>query len=139
MGESIKPRHNYGVAVLPTFRGKPAKPFVGVLSAGINMSSPNQELAKEFIENYLLTDAGLELVNNDKPLGAVALNSFQAKLESDPRIAATMQNAQNGELMPNIPEMAKFWYAEGAALNNAVTGRQTVAEALDAAAARIVK
>lgn len=130
---------NYGVTVLPTFRGKSAKPFVGVLTAGINMSSPNQELAKEFIENYLLTDAGLEMVNNDKPLGAVALNSFQAKLESDPRIAATMQNAQTGELMPNIPEMAKFWYAEGAALNNAVTGRQTVNEALDAAAARIVK
>lgn len=130
---------NYGVTVLPTFRGKSAKPFVGVLTAGINMASPNQELAKEFIENYLLTDAGLEMVNNDKPLGAVALNSFQAKLESDPRIAATMQNAQNGELMPNIPEMAKFWYAEGAALNNAVTGRQTVKEALDAAAARIVK
>jgi len=130
---------NYGVTVLPTFRGKSAKPFVGVLTAGINMASPNQELAKEFIENYLLTDAGLEMVNNDKPLGAVALNSFQAKLESDPRIAATMLNAQNGELMPNIPEMAKFWYAEGAALNNAVTGRQTVNEALDAAAARIVK
>ncbi|MCG6200144.1 maltose/maltodextrin ABC transporter substrate-binding protein MalE [Psychromonas antarctica] len=130
---------NYGVAVLPTFKGKSAKPFVGVLTAGVNISSPNQELAKEFIENYLLTDAGLEMVNNDKPLGAVALNSFQAKLDTDPRIAATMQNAQTGELMPNIPEMSKFWYAEGAAINNAVQGRQTVSEALDAAAARIVK
>lgn len=130
---------NYGVTVLPTFRGKPAKPFVGVLTAGINISSKNQELAKEFIENYLLTDAGLELVNNDKPLGAVALNSFQAKLEADSRIAATMQNAQTGELMPNIPEMTKFWYAEGAAINNAVQGRQTVPEALDAAAGRILK
>jgi len=130
---------NYGVAVLPTFKGKSAKPFVGVLTAGVNISSPNQELAKEFIENYLLTDAGLDMVNNDKPLGAVALNSFQAKLDVDPRIAATMQNAQTGELMPNIPEMSKFWYAEGAAINNAVQGRQTVTEALDAAAARIVK
>ncbi|MFT6986141.1 MAG: maltose/maltodextrin transport system substrate-binding protein [Psychromonas sp.] len=130
---------NYGVTVLPTFKGKSAKPFVGVLTAGVNISSPNQALAKEFIENYLLTDAGLEMVNNDKPLGAVALNSFQAKLDSDSRIAATMQNAQTGELMPNIPEMSKFWYAEGAAINNAVQGRQTVIEALDAAAARIVK
>ncbi|WP_354623536.1 maltose/maltodextrin ABC transporter substrate-binding protein MalE [Psychromonas sp. MME2] len=130
---------NYGVTILPTFKGKAAKPFVGVLTAGINIASPNRELAKEFIENYLLTDAGLELVNNDKPLGAVALNSFQAKLEADPRIAATMQNAQTGELMPNIPEMSKFWYAEGAAINNAVQGRQTVSAALDAAAARIVK
>jgi len=130
---------NYGVTVLPTFKGKPAQPFVGVLTAGINISSPNQALAKEFIENYLLTDAGLEKVNNDKPLGAVALNSFQAKLAADPRISATMQNAQTGELMPNIPEMAKFWYAERAAINNVLQGRQTVAEALDDAAVRIVK
>ncbi len=26
---------NYGVTVLPTFKGQPSKPFVGVLSAGI--------------------------------------------------------------------------------------------------------
>lgn len=130
---------NYGVTILPTFKGKSAKPFVGVLTAGINSASPNQELVKEFIENYLLTDAGLKAMDDDKPLGAVALNSYQAKLDADPRIAATMQNAQTGELMPNIPEMSKFWYAEGAAINNAVQGRQTVAEALDGAAARIVK
>ncbi|WP_019614441.1 maltose/maltodextrin ABC transporter substrate-binding protein MalE [Psychromonas ossibalaenae] len=130
---------NYGVTVLPTFKGKSAKPFVGVLTAGVNSASPNKELAKEFLENYLMTDSGLDLVNKDKPLGAVALNSFQAKLESDPRIAATMQNAQTGELMPNIPEMSKFWYAEKAAIGNAIQKRQTVAEALDDAAARIIK
>jgi maltose/maltodextrin transport system substrate-binding protein len=36
------------VTLLPTFKGKPSKPFVGVLSAGINAASPNKELAKEF-------------------------------------------------------------------------------------------
>ncbi|MBX4355665.1 hypothetical protein K4G97_26115, partial [Mycobacterium tuberculosis] len=75
------------------FKGKPSKPFVGVLSAGINAASPNKELAKEFLENYLMTDQGLEAVNNDKPLGAVALKSFQEKLEKDARLAATMANA----------------------------------------------
>ena len=130
---------NYGVTVLPTFNGKPAKPFVGVLTAGINSASPNKELAKEFIENYLLTDAGLEQVNNDKPLGAVALKSFQEKLATDPRIEATMANAETGEIMPNVAEMSKFWYAEKAAIINAIQGRQSVADALDDAAERIVK
>ncbi len=32
---------NYGVTLLPTFKGKPSKPFVGVLTAGINAASPN--------------------------------------------------------------------------------------------------
>ncbi len=72
-----KSKINYGVTLLPTFNGKPSKPFVGVLSAGINAASPNKELAKEFLENYLLTDQGLDEVNKDKPLGAVALKSFR--------------------------------------------------------------
>ncbi|WP_301098038.1 maltose/maltodextrin ABC transporter substrate-binding protein MalE [Otariodibacter sp.] len=130
---------NYGVAVLPTLNGKPSKPFVGVLSAGINSASPNQDLAKEFLENYLLTDDGLETVNNDVALGAVALKSYQAKLATDPRIAATMQNAENGEIMPNIPQMSRFWYSEKAAINSAVTGRQSVKDALDEAKAKIEK
>ncbi len=79
-----KSKVNYGVTLLPTFKGKPSKPFVGVLSAGINAASPNKELAKEFLENYLLTDQGLEAVNKDKPLGAVALKSFQEQLAKDP-------------------------------------------------------
>lgn len=138
-GNIEKSNINYGVAVLPTLNGQPSKPFVGVLSAGINAASPNKDLAVEFMENYLLTDSGLESVNKDKPLGAVALKSYQEQLAKDPRIAATMENAQHGEIMPNIPQMSSFWYAERSAITNAVSGRQGVKEALDDAHARIQK
>lgn len=134
-----KSKINYGVTVLPTFKGKASKPFVGVLTAGISSASPNKELATEFLENYLLTDEGLDQVNKDKPLGAVALKTFQEKLEKDSRIAATRQNAENGEIMPNIPQMSAFWYAERSAVLNAISGRQTVKEALDDAAKRVEK
>ncbi|WP_455817507.1 maltose/maltodextrin ABC transporter substrate-binding protein MalE [Pseudomonas cerasi] len=134
-----KSKINYGVALLPTFHGKPSKPFVGVLTAGINAASPNKELAKEFLENYLITDEGLSDVNKDKPLGAVALKSYQEKLEKDPRIAATMANSKNGEIMPNIPQMSAFWYAERSAIINAVNGRQSVAQALKDVETRITK
>ena len=130
---------NYGVTLLPTFKGKPSKPFVGVLTAGINAASPNKELATEFLENYLLTNEGLADVNKDKPLGAVALKSYQETLAKDPKIAATMQNSQNGEIMPNIPQMSAFWYAERSAVINAVSGRQTVKAALDDVQTRITK
>lgn len=134
-----KSKINYAVTLLPTFGGKPSKPFVGVLTAGINAASPNKELAKEFIENYLITDDGLATMNKDKPLGAVALKSYQQQLEKDPRISATMANAKNGEIMPNIPQMSNFWYAERSAILNAINGRQTVDQALKDAQARIVK
>lgn len=139
MGQYRKSNINYGVAVLPTLNGKASKPFVGVLSAGVNAASPNKDLAKEFLENYLLTDDGLDAVNKDKPLGAVALKSFQEVLAKDPRIAATMENAKNGEIMPNIPQMSAFWYAERSAIINAVSGRQEVKAALDDARSRIQK
>ncbi len=130
---------NYGVAMLPKLNGKPSKPFVGIFSAGISSASPNRALAVEFIENYLMTDEGLGMVDKDKPLGAVALKSFQKVLESDKRIAATMENAQNGEIMPNIAGMQTFWYAEGNAIQNIVDNRQSVKDALDAAEKQILK
>ena len=138
-GNIDKSKINYGVTTLPTFNSKPSKPFVGVLSAGINAASPNKELAKEFLENYLITDEGLDTVNKDKPLGAVALKSYQEKLETDPRIAATMQNARNGEIMPNVPQMSAFWYAVRTATLNATSERQSVRDALNDAHKRIVK
>ncbi|HIF9341205.1 TPA: maltose/maltodextrin ABC transporter substrate-binding protein MalE [Photobacterium damselae] len=130
---------NYGVTVLPKLSGNPSKPFVGVLTAGISTASPNQDLAVEFLENYLLTDEGLATVNKDVPLGAVALKSYQKILSKDSRIAATMDNALNGEVMPNIPQMAAFWYAEKAAIGNVLTGRQSVDDALNTVAERMTK
>ncbi|MGC3833336.1 hypothetical protein ACPSKX_03090 [Moritella viscosa] len=103
---------------------------MGVLTAGISTASPNKDLAVEFIENYLLTNEGLATVNSDKPLGAVALTSYQAQLASDSRIAATMDNAMNGEIMPNIPQMNAFWGATKNAIINIVDGRQSIDAAL---------
>lgn len=129
---------DFSVYKLPKLGGQPAKAFVGVSALAINAASPNKELATEFIENYLLTDEGLEAVNNDKALGVVALNSFQAKLDKDPRIATTKENALNGDPMPAVPEMNKFWSSFETALKNVCSGRQGVNEAADTAAKRIL-
>ncbi|MGL6260118.1 maltose/maltodextrin ABC transporter substrate-binding protein MalE [Vibrio sp. WXL103] len=130
---------NYGVTTLPKFQGQSSKPFVGVLTAGISTASPNKDLAVEFIENYLLTNDGLRMVDNDKPLGAVALKSFQKELDADARIAATMDNAMNGEIMPNIPQMNAFWGSTKSAIINVVDGRQSVDAALTDAEKQMTK
>jgi maltose/maltodextrin transport system substrate-binding protein len=130
---------DYGVAVLPKFQGQSSKPFVGVLTAGISTASPNQDLAVEFLESYLITNDGLRTVNDDKPLGAVALTSFQNELGADQRIAATMDNALNGEIMPNIPQMSLYWDSVAKAITNTVDGKLTTDEAFDMAKERMVK
>ncbi|MCG7489827.1 maltose/maltodextrin ABC transporter substrate-binding protein MalE [Vibrio sp. Of14-4] len=130
---------DYGVTTLPKFNGHASKPFVGVWVGGISSVSPNKELAVEFLENYLLTDQGLKSLNDDKPLGAVALKSFQKLVNSDARIAATMDNAMNGEVMPNVPQFTTFWYSMKDALDNVVDGRQSVTEALKTAEKRMTQ
>ena len=130
---------DYGVALLPKLDGQRSKALVGVLSAGINAASPNQDFAVEFLENYLLTDSGLEAVNSDKPLGGAALKSYQEKLDADPNIKAVMANAQNGEVMPNVAEMGAFWPAAKSAIVNSITGKQSVDAALADAKKRILK
>lgn len=41
--------------------------------------------------------------------------------------------------MPNIPQMTAYWFAEGAAIENALQGKQTAQTALDTAAKQITR
>lgn len=50
-----------------------------------------------------------------------------------------VDNAQKGEIMPNIPQMSAFWYAVRTAVINAASGRQTVDAALKDAQTRITR
>jgi maltose/maltodextrin transport system substrate-binding protein len=129
---------DFAVAPIPSVGGHPSKSFVGVLAATINAASPNQDIAREFIENYLLSDEGLKMINDDVPLGAVASVSFSKQVEGDPNIAATLVNAQNGVPMPAIPEMGKFWAAMAPALTSITNGQSSVEDALKGAETRIL-
>lgn len=121
---------NYGVAELPKFHGKDSRPFVGILMAGISTASPNQDLAQEFIENYLLSMDSLRFMNTQVPIGVPARIEFSKELANDPRIRASIINAQNGDIMPNIPQMMGYWHGLQAAITNVIEDRQTVDESL---------
>lgn len=137
-GNLVQSGIDFGVAPIPSVDGSPSKAFVGVLAANINAATPNRDLAIEFIENYLLTDDGLRLINDDVPLGAVADISFAEEVGVDENIAATLVNAQTGVPMPSNPEMGKFWAAMEPALQAITTGAQSVEDALRDAEARIL-
>jgi maltose/maltodextrin transport system substrate-binding protein len=128
---------NFGVTKIPMVGGKKAAPFVGVIGAMISKASPNRDVAVEFIENYMLSVQGLKTINDDVPLGTPASKTLFAELKNDPNIQATMASAQDGNPMPNNPEMGRFWSSMQSALQNVTEGRQAPKEALDAAAARI--
>lgn len=129
---------DFGVAPIPSVGGQPSRSFVSVLAANLNAASPNKVLATEFIEAFLLSDEGLQVINDDVPLGAVVDESFAATLAGNANVAATLAIAQAGVPMPTLPEMRRFWAAMGPALSSITTGAQTVDAALDDAATRIL-
>ncbi len=102
---------DFGVAPIPAVGEALSRPFTGVMAATLNAASPNQALAVEFLENYLLKVEGLKAVNADVPLGAVPNKAYMAELASDPLIKATFDNAAIGQPMPNVPQMGAFWSA----------------------------
>ncbi len=129
---------DFGVAPIPAVvPGQPSKPFVGVLGCMISSASKVKDVAREFIEQRLLTIESLKTISADVALGTPANKAYFRELSSDPNIVATMANAQAGEPIPNIPEMQRFFPAMDAALEAITNGRQAPREALDGAAARI--
>ena len=129
---------DFGVAPIPAIGGRPGRPFVGVLGCMITAPSKAKDVAREFIENHLLTVASLKLIAADVPLGVPANKAYYAELSADLRIKATMDNARAGEPIPNIPEMGRFFPAMDAALEAITNGRQAPKDALDGAAARML-
>lgn len=127
----------FAIAPIPSIKGKPSKPFVGVLGAMINRASPDKDIAREFLEKYVLTADGLATINADVPLGVPAHKALYRQLAKDPLVKQTMLSAKNGVLMPADPKMGSFWSAMQSALENITNERQTPKEALDNAAKRI--
>ena len=129
---------DFGLGQVPGVDGKVGRPFVGVSVAFLNRSSPNQDLAKEFLEHYMLTDEGLAAMNSARPIGVPALISLYQKLAlSDIHLRQLKVSVDTGQIMPNVPEMGRFFSSLGDALELAADGRLSAADALRQAEANI--
>jgi maltose/maltodextrin transport system substrate-binding protein len=129
---------DFGLAPMPGVNGKPGRPFIGVTVAYINRSSANTNLAPYFIEHYLLAEEGLTAMNAAKPIGVPALLSAYQKMAKDnPLVKDLKTSIDLGEIMPNIPQMGRFFSAVGTALQIATQGRASPQEALNDAAATL--
>ena len=122
---------DFELAPLPGVGGNPGVPFVGVLTALINRSSPNDDFAVEFLEKYVCTVDGLKAIDAEAPLGVPALQALADEMSArNPLIKGTYENALNGTVMPNIPQMGKFWSSMKAAFEIATSGRASPEAAL---------
>jgi maltose/maltodextrin transport system substrate-binding protein len=122
---------DFDLAPLPGVGGNPGKPFVGVLTAFINRSSPNADFAMQFLEKFVCTPDGLRAIDADAPLGVPAVKALADEMSAkDPLIKGTYENILNGVVMPNIPQMGKLWSSMKAAFETATNGDATPEAAL---------
>ena len=127
----IKSGVDFALAPVPGVGGNPGKPFVGVFTALINRSSPNTDLAAQFLEKNVCTVDGLKAIDADAPLGVPAVTALADEMSAkNPLIRGTYENALNGVVMPNIPQMGRFWGSMKAAFEIATNGEATPEAAL---------
>jgi maltose/maltodextrin transport system substrate-binding protein len=122
---------DFALAPVPGVGGHPGRPFVGVQAAMLNRSTPNVDLAVQFLEKYVCTVEGMKAMDADAPIGVPALKSLADEMAAkNPLIKVTYENCQNGDVMPNIPQMGKFWSSMKAAFEIATNGGATPQVAL---------
>jgi maltose/maltodextrin transport system substrate-binding protein len=131
---------DFGVVPMPGISGKPGKAFIGVQVAFINRSSPNRDLAKEFLEKYAFTTESLCALDHVKPIGIPAMISLYDELSrSNPLLGEMKRCAEEGEVMPNIPQTGRFWTSMATAIEVATSGRTSPAAALAEAQRAMLK
>jgi maltose/maltodextrin transport system substrate-binding protein len=132
-------RIDFGLAPLPGIGDSPGRPFIGVTVAYLNQASPNKDLAKQFLEQHLLTDDGLLAMNRMRPVGVPALISAYEKLaQDDLRVRQLKEALDLGQIMPNVPQMGLFFGAVGSAMQIAADGHASAEQALRDAAAQML-
>jgi maltose/maltodextrin transport system substrate-binding protein len=130
---------DFGVAPIPGVDENVGRPFVGVTVAYLNRSSPNQDLIKEFLERYALTEEGLTAMYHAKPTGVPALISIYEKLAKDNPLLRQLKAAvEYGQVMPNIPQMGRFFSSVSGALQIATEDRASATAALQEAEANML-
>ena len=129
---------DFGVAPIPGVDKNVGRPFVGVTLAYLNRSSPNQDLAKDFLERCALTEEGLNAMYHAKPIGVPALISLYEKMANDnPLLRQLKVSCDYGQIMPNIPQMGRYFTSVGAALQIATNGQASARAALQEAEANM--
>lgn len=134
----------FEVSPLPTLNGHPARPFLGTHGFMIRRSSDVKKLAKELIENYLVTKEGIAELYRQDPRSPSRKDSLEIlKKELSSRdiaiLKAFLASAENAVPMPNIPEMGAIWPVMGEALEFMIQNQKEPKEVLPRAVGILLK
>lgn len=129
---------NYGVAPLPVLpNGEHMRSFLGVKGYSVSTYSKQKELAQQFIEFINQPEYAkvrFQVTGEIPPVKALIDDPL---IKDDEKSRAVAIQAAYAVPMPSVPEMGEVWSPANSALQLAVTGKQDVKAALDAAVKNI--
>jgi len=83
---------------------------------------------------------GQKAIDSEAPLGVPALKALADELSAkNPLMKKTYENALNGVVMPNFPQIGRFWSSLKAALEIATSGRASPEAAIQSAGKNMKK
>ncbi len=129
ISDLLKSGIEFGVSPIPSYKGMPSRPFVGVHGFMIRRSSKKKELAREFVENYLVTKKGILGLYKLDPRGP-SRKDVLLELSDDPYLQGFVKSAAVGIPMPNVPQMSVVWTAMKSALRLITSGKELPKQAL---------
>jgi maltose/maltodextrin transport system substrate-binding protein len=131
----------YGVAPIPTLNGEGPRPFVSSHGFMIRRSSTpdNKELAKRFIEDFLMTKKGIADIYKADPRCPSRKDVIAEVSRKDPNVQILMKVAETAYPMPNIPQMSAVWDVMADAIHNTTSGAMPAKKALDGGKAQLLK
>lgn len=94
---------------LPDIEDKPLRPLINVSAVYINQFSQQQDIAKYFIENYLVAEPGLATLDKHIALGVPAYIPYLNQISSNPWVQTSFASLRNAQLTPNIPQVSRFF------------------------------
>ncbi|ALC80695.1 MULTISPECIES: sugar ABC transporter substrate-binding protein [Bacillus] len=114
-----------GAAPLPDINGSPAASLVGVKSWMLSSYSKNSEWATDLMKFISNEENSLLYYEKAGEMPANRLALENEKITTDPLISAFAKQVENGEPMPNIPEIQQVWEPFNKALELLSKGEDT--------------
>ncbi len=123
---------NYGVAKIPTLpNGKEYSPFAGGKGWVISNYSKEKDLAQKFLD-YVTNEKNQSTfydLTNEVPANTAARKAALDK--NDELTNAVIEQYENAQPMPNIPEMAEVWTGAENLMFDAASGKKTPQKSAD--------
>jgi maltose-binding protein MalE len=119
----------WSVTTLPTIDGDPMRPIVGIEGFFVSRYASDPTMAQDFLLEFVATDGVMDALFAADPTGSAYVATIEGNAD-DPARSAFSASAEEGQFLPNVPQMGAVWDPLGDAFLAIRDGRLDPARAM---------